>query len=317
MLTQLREAQAARALAAADLARILVGTRAEVLDERRAAVAAAQATLTLQQQNYDRTRQLAECDFASLQKLDEITAARDVARRSLEQAKSALDEAVAGYTQEERRVAEAGATKADAATATLQAQVGELSALAARGFNSQSQLDESNAAMIRGVAEFVLRRAQLAAAAAGPTAEERALADAKVQRAEAAAAEARARLDKTQLLAPDPGVVATRIAEDGEVLTPGKPVLTIAPEHGLWFSFTAREDELRGLRIGAKTAVRIGASDIDDIVTEPLPLGEFGTWRAARAVGDHDLNSFRIRLDPVVATTALEPGMTALLSTAP
>lgn len=130
LLTKLKEAQAAQAVAAADLARINVGTRAEVVNARRAAVASAQANLTLQQQTYDRTRQLTEKDFASVQKLDEATAALDVAHRTLEQSKAALDEAVTGYTAEEHHVAEASLAKANAAIATLQAQVGELTVTA-------------------------------------------------------------------------------------------------------------------------------------------------------------------------------------------
>lgn len=130
LLTQLKEAQAAQAVAAADLARINVGTRVEVINARRAALASAQANLTLQQQTYDRTRQLTEKDFASVQKLDEATASLDVAHRTLEQAKAALDEAVTGYTAEEHQVAEASLAKAKAAIATLQAQVAELTVTA-------------------------------------------------------------------------------------------------------------------------------------------------------------------------------------------
>jgi HlyD family secretion protein len=126
LLTKLKEAQAAQAVAAANLARINVGTRAEVIAARQAALASAQANLTLQQQTYDRTRQLTEKDFASVQKLDEATAALDVAHRTLEQAKAAFDEAVTGYTPEEHQVAEASLAKAKAAIVTLQAQVGEL-----------------------------------------------------------------------------------------------------------------------------------------------------------------------------------------------
>jgi hypothetical protein len=34
-------------------------------------------------------------------------------------------------------------------------------------------------------------------------------------------------------------------------------------------------------------------------VTNVRRLGDFATWRAARAVGNHDLNTFAIRADPV------------------
>jgi HlyD family secretion protein len=33
------------------------------------------------------------------------------------------------------------------------------------------------------------------------------------------------------------------------------------------------------------------------IVTELQPRGSFATWRAERAVGDHDRNTLRLRLD--------------------
>jgi HlyD family secretion protein len=126
LLTRLKEAEAARAVAQADLKRIEVGTRAEVVASRRAALAAAEAHARLAEQTYDRTRQLTTRDFASVQKLDEETATLDVARRSQQQAKLALDEAIAGYTAEERGVAQAAVVKAEAAITTLRAQVAEL-----------------------------------------------------------------------------------------------------------------------------------------------------------------------------------------------
>ena len=126
LLTRLKEAEAARAVAVADLKRIEVGTRAEVIEARRAAHASAEASAKLAEQNYDRTKVLTARDFASVQKLDEATATLDVTRRSQQQAKLALEEAINGYTAEERGVAKAAVAKAEAAIATLQAQVGEL-----------------------------------------------------------------------------------------------------------------------------------------------------------------------------------------------
>lgn len=126
LVAKLAEAEAAKAVAAADLARIEVGTRREVVAARKAAIAAADADAVLAQQTYDRTKALAQRDFASAQKLDEATASLDVANRSLEQAKLSYEEAVAGYTVEERGVAKANVAKAVSAIETLQAQVAEL-----------------------------------------------------------------------------------------------------------------------------------------------------------------------------------------------
>jgi HlyD family secretion protein len=126
LLTRFKEAEAARAVAAADFKRIEVGTRAETVDARRSALGAAEASAKLAEQTYERTKQLTARDFASVQKLDEATANLDVARRSQQQAKLALEEAINGYTPEERGVAQAAVVKADAAIATLKAQVAEL-----------------------------------------------------------------------------------------------------------------------------------------------------------------------------------------------
>ena len=130
---KLQEAEAAKVVAVADLTRIQVGTRAEVIAERKAAVAAAEASLTLAQQTYDRVKKITQGGYESVAKLDEATASLDVATRTLEQAKLAYDEAVAGYTPEERGVAQAAVAKADAAISTLQAQVGEMTVKAPIG----------------------------------------------------------------------------------------------------------------------------------------------------------------------------------------
>lgn len=126
LLTKLAEAEAAVKVAEADLARIETGTRPETVATRKAAVAVSDANLKLAQQNYDRTSQLTAQQVASVQRLDEVTASLDVARRSAEQARLSYQEAINGYTVEERAVARAAVAKAQAAVATLRSQVAEL-----------------------------------------------------------------------------------------------------------------------------------------------------------------------------------------------
>jgi multidrug efflux pump subunit AcrA (membrane-fusion protein) len=124
-----------------------------------------------------------------------------------------------------------------------------------------------------------------------------------------------AKLDKTRLVAPVDGVVGILVGEPGEVVPVGKPVLTLEVGNERWFSFTLREDALGRLTVGSTvTLTTDGGRRISARVTELRPLGEFATWRAARAVGDHDLNSFRLRLDPVTAEDKLQPGMTVWLA---
>ena len=72
-----------------------------------------------------------------------------------------------------------------------------------------------------------------------------------------------------------------------------------------WFVFTLREDSQTGIAVGKTIALTTDdGRRIEARVSELRPLGEFATWRAARAVGDHDLNGFQlssIRLPPTTA----------------
>jgi HlyD family secretion protein len=102
------------------------------------------------------------------------------------------------------------------------------------------------------------------------------------------------------------------VAEIGENVHAGQPVLAIAAAGQQWLSFNVREDMLHGLTVG--TAVRVARAGthetIPAVVTEVRPLGAFATWQAERAVGDHDRNTLRLRLDPQSEVSSLEPGMT-------
>jgi HlyD family secretion protein len=126
LLTKLKEAEAGLAVASAQLANVLAGTRAEEIAQRKAEVESAAANLTLAQQTYDRIKELARTGNAPLQRLDEATNSLQVAQRSLDQAKLADQEAVAGATPEQRGVARANVLQAQATVETTKAQVDEL-----------------------------------------------------------------------------------------------------------------------------------------------------------------------------------------------
>jgi HlyD family secretion protein len=126
LVAKLHEAQASLSLASAQLANIQAGTRAEVIAQRKAAVDSAAANLTLAQRTYDRVKELAGSGNAPIQRLDENTDSLQVAQRTLDQTKSAYDEAVNGYTAEQHAIARATVVTAQASIDTIQAQVDEL-----------------------------------------------------------------------------------------------------------------------------------------------------------------------------------------------
>lgn len=243
------------------------------------------------------------------------------ARAAAASARAERERIYSGMRPEDVAIADESVQTARANLVLARQQNDRAVALLAKNTASRKAADEAAAALAQAEADLALMQAEAAAARAGPTAEERALADARVKSAEAAVALLVARHAKTQLVAPVDGAVGIRVCEPGEILSPGKPVLTMTVD-GPWFAFTLREDELRGLTVGTAVSLTApGGRTVAARVTELRPLGEFAIWRAARAVGDHDLNSFRLRLDAVEGTAGeidgLEAGMTVWLDRRP
>jgi HlyD family secretion protein len=115
-----QQALAARVVAEAQLANINVGTRVEVIAARKAALERAQASVILAQKTYERVRQLAEHGNAPQARLDQATDSLHEGERAVDQAQSAYEQAVNGYTREEREIAVADVQKAIADVKAVQ-----------------------------------------------------------------------------------------------------------------------------------------------------------------------------------------------------
>ncbi len=90
LVTKLRQAQAGVDVARAQLANILVGTRAEIVAQKKAALESADANFTLADKTYARVKDLAGSGNAPLQRLDEVTNSREVAKRDQDRAQTRL-----------------------------------------------------------------------------------------------------------------------------------------------------------------------------------------------------------------------------------
>jgi len=237
----LREAEAEKIVADAELQRIKVGTRAEIIAQRKAEIDRATADLTLAQQTYNRTRQLAAQQFAPQSKLDEDADALTLTLRRLDQAKLAYEEAVRGFTAEEHQIAEANVAKATAKIDTIKALV-----------------------------------------------------------------------DQLTITAPIASQVYQIPVEEGEVVTPGLPLMSLVDLRDTWLGFSLREDLIAGLKVGDRFTVKIPALGNREVTAEVQVIaakGEYAGWRATRATGDFDLRTFAIRAYPVDKVDGLRPGM--------
>jgi HlyD family secretion protein len=117
---------AGKVVAEAQLANINVGTRVEVIAARKAALERAQASVILAQKTHDRVRQLAEHGNAPQARLDQAIDSLHESERGVDQAQSAYDQAVNGYTREEREIAAANVQKALADIKAVQSIIDQM-----------------------------------------------------------------------------------------------------------------------------------------------------------------------------------------------
>jgi HlyD family secretion protein len=179
----------------------------------------------------------------------ELTAQADQARAALASATANRNNVYAGVRREQIDSLKAAIAKASARLDYVQAQLTRTSTLAHQSFESQQSLDQAENDVAGARADVAEAQANYDAAVAGPTREERAIADAQVEAAAAAVAVLERRLEKMILRAPVQGVVSVVVAEVGENLRAGQPILMIEANGEQWLSFNVREDDLGGLTI--------------------------------------------------------------------
>ncbi len=242
----------------------------------------------------------------------ELTAQADQARAALASAIANRNNTYVGVRREQVASLKYEIAKAKARLEYAQAQLTRTSTLARQRFESQQALDQAENEAASARADVAKAQVNYDAAVAGPTREERAIADAQVQAAAAAVAVLERRLEKMILRAPADGVVSVIAAEVGENVRAGQPILMVEAAGRQWLSFNAREDYLSGLTVGKSVSVMRNGADgaIKSVITEMRPLGVFATWQAERVIGDHDRNTLRLRLDPEGEPAGLDPGMT-------
>ena len=91
-------------------------------------------------------------------------------------------------------------------------------------------------------------------------------------------------------------------------------ILIVTPNPALDLTYTVPELRPHSSHRVTEAAAQAGGKQVSAKVSEMRGLGDFATWRAARAAGDHDLNTFAVRADPVDAAPGLEPGVTVWIS---
>jgi HlyD family secretion protein len=241
-------------------------------------------------------------------KLDQASAAREAA--GAQEAK-----AERGAREEEIRAAESQWRRAEAAAVLARTTAERLERLFRDGVVPAQRRDEADANAKAARAAADAAKAVHEMAVAGARREDREAAAAVVRQAQGAVSEVEAYLGETTLVAPRDGEVAARNVEPGELAAPGYPIVTLVDLRDAWVVFNLREDRLAGLAVGDDLVARVPAlgRDVGLTVTTIAPLADFATWRSTSASGGFDLKTFEVRARPAAPVEGLRPGMSAIV----
>src|SRR5262245_59167330 len=132
----------------------------------------------------------------------ELSASVGEAQAAVGQARAQREHVYAGVRQEEVDIAARAVDKATADLTLAEEQFRRTSSVASAGYASKQNLDAAEAEVAGARANLVQMQSELAEAQHGPTAEDRASADAAVTAAEASLAVLERRQEKLQLRAP-------------------------------------------------------------------------------------------------------------------
>ncbi len=124
-------------------------------------------------------------------------------------------------------VARENLTQADASVINAQAAFDRVEKLNATGFATQAQIDDARKTL--DVARAQRRSAKFQVDSNDVGGMDRVMAEAALRQTEAALATTRTRLDYTRITAPADGVLIARNVEKGDVVQPGKALMTLSP----------------------------------------------------------------------------------------
>ena len=119
--------------------------------------------------------------------------------------------------------------------------------------------------------------------------------------------------DELNIVAPKAGVISNQIAEEGEVMAAGYPIVTIQIPEKIYAIFNVREDNLADFKMGQIYKAKVPGLSNDEVefkVTYISPMADFATWVPIKAKGEYELKTFEIHLKPQDRITELRPGMT-------
>ena len=182
---------------------------------------------------------------------------------------------------------------------------------------SKQEMDEMEFKHVAAKNEMDAAAAVFAMAKEGATYEDIQIVESEVEAASAMYNEAEAYYQQLEIIAPVSGEISSKIAEEGEVMSAGYPIMTIMIPEKIYAIVNVREDKLDAFKIGDIIVGKVpglGGKKFEFKVSYLAVMADFATWVPTQAKGDFDLKTFEVRLTPSKHIEGLRPGMTVQLA---
>ncbi|MEG2613903.1 MAG: efflux RND transporter periplasmic adaptor subunit [Alistipes sp.] len=184
-----------------------------------------------------------------------------------------------------------------------------------QGVVPAQKLDEATANYNAMQATEQAAKAQYDLVIAGASKEEKAAAAAQVRQAQGAVSEVESYIGDAMVYSPISGEIATIIAEQGELVGTGYPVVAILDMSDMWVTFNVKETLLPAVKIGTHMNGYVPAlgCDVEFEVTYIAVQADFATWAATRTQGGFDIRTFAVKAKPVTQAENMRPGMSVVV----
>jgi len=267
-----------------------------------------------------RIRKLQPREGAALKKGDlvaeldarDYTLRRDEARAAVAAAQAQVDLLLAGSRAEDIQRAKELVREAKAAMEAAQRDLERIQKVYEQKSATQKQYDDAKTTVERTDAALAAAGQNLVRLERGSRQEEIKAAQAQVDLAKTRVAQVEKAIADCTVVSPLDGVVTVRSREDGEMVSPGTPLLTVSKLDEVWLSIYVPEPKLGQVKIGQSARVRIdgGSNEFTGKVTFVSPEAEF-TPRNVQTPDERAKLVYRVKITLPNPSGVFKPGMPA------
>lgn len=183
------------------------------------------------------------------------------------------------------------------------------------GVVAAQKFDEATAQRDAAIATEKTARWQYQMAVNGARKEDKAAAEAMVNRAKGAITEVKSYINETVLTAQADGEVTEIFPKVGELVGTGAPIMNVSMMDKMWVSFNIREDLLNNIGMGKTFKAKVPALGDKEVTLRTYYMKDVGTyaaWKATKTTGDYDMKTFQVKARSDSKIEGLRPGMSVV-----